>query len=91
MNRLLIIIAALSMTLASGCANPPPSRHEQSFGESVRQARALQLVDPAASRNNDPVSGIDGRSARAAIDLYQESFRTPPRSFEVLGIGGLGR
>ena len=91
MNRVSVITATVLATLVCGCANTPPSRYEQSFGEAVRQARALQLVDPAASRNTDPVTGVDGRAARAAIDLYQESFRAPPRSFEVLGIGGLGR
>ena len=58
------------------------------FGESVRQARARQLVNPEAGRNTDPVAGIDGEAGRSVIDAYHKSFKEPPRTFNVLGIGG---
>lgn len=77
--------------LLSGCAQlvPPASANVDSrFGESVRQARAVQTVNPEASRNADPVAGIDGEVAQKAIAVYRNSFREPPATFNVLNIGG---
>ena len=58
------------------------------FGESVRQARARQLVNPDAGRNRDPVAGLDAEAGRSVMDAYYKSFKEPPRTFNVLGIGG---
>ncbi|MFZ9677876.1 MAG: hypothetical protein ACO3BH_05930 [Quisquiliibacterium sp.] len=80
-------VAMLAIVL-SGCASPTTPRLDAAFGESVRQARAMQTINPAGSSNTDPVAGIDGESGRAALDRYQESFRTPPKTFEVMNIGG---
>lgn len=85
------ILASILLTFAaalSGCAGPATPRLDAAFGESVRQARAMQIINPAGSTNADPVTGIDGRSGRAAMERYQESFRSPPKTFEVLNIGG---
>ncbi|OJX08796.1 MAG: hypothetical protein BGO72_16085 [Burkholderiales bacterium 70-64] len=60
------------------------------FGDAVREARARQTLNPEASRNTDPVAGIDGEAGRQAIDGYQRSFKEPPRTFNILGIGGTG-
>jgi len=77
--------------LLSGCAQlvPPASANVDSrFGEALRQARAVQTMNPEASRNTDPVAGIDGESAQKAITVYRNSFREPPATFNVLNIGG---
>jgi hypothetical protein len=87
---LTILMLALAAAL-SGCAAsnmPITPRLDAAFGESVRQAQAMQTINPAGSKNADPVTGIDGESGRAALDRYQESFRAPPKTFEVLNIGG---
>lgn len=60
------------------------------FGEAVREARARQTLDPEAGRNTDPVAGLDGQAGREAIEGYQRSFKEPPRTFDILGIGGAG-
>ena len=78
---------AFLLPLLGACAAATPAFDSQ-FGESVRQAAALQTLNPAAGRDGDPVAGIDGRAGRSAIERYQESFRTPPPTFEVFNIGG---
>lgn len=69
-----IWVAALA-TLAGCAATPDYDRH---FGEAVRQARTAMTINPAASSNSDPVTGIGGQPAAAAITRYHESFKTPP-------------
>jgi len=83
----LMALAGLAFLLGA-CANPATPSYDAKFGESVRQAQALQTLNPEAGKNTDPVTGIDGESGKAAIDRYQESFRTPPRTIEVFNIGG---
>jgi hypothetical protein len=75
MNHRLIPLATLAATL-SACA-PLASQSDNSFGNSVRAAVASQVIDPAAARNANPVSGIDGRAADAAQRHYEASFRKP--------------
>ena len=89
MKRTLVVVSLVSLPFLSGCATSASST-DAAFGESVRQARAVQTVDPdARSKAGDPSVGVDARVSRSAVDLYQESFKTPQRTFDVLGIGGL--
>jgi hypothetical protein len=97
MKRIIAALcAATAASLSSGCATEgaialSPSttpQFDRSFGESVRQARALQTLNPEAGRSEDPVRGIDGQAGAAAIDRYHESFRNPAKSLDVLNIGG---
>ncbi len=89
-GRAAMLAVPLLMILLAGCAESPVHTRELDtrFGDAVRQARARQTLNPEASRNTDPVSGIDGVAAQHAIEEYQKSFREPPPSFNVLGIGG---
>jgi hypothetical protein len=73
--------------LLSACTSTTPVL-DASFGDAVRQARAAQTLNPNASANRDPVLGIDGQAAAAAQDRYHESFKTPPKTFEIINIGG---
>jgi type IV pilus biogenesis protein CpaD/CtpE len=69
--------AALALLAAlAGCA-PSTPRWESSFGNAVRATVAAQVADPAAVRNRNPVSGIDGDAAKAAHTRYARSFGTP--------------
>ncbi|HLS57088.1 MAG TPA: hypothetical protein VK052_13510 [Zeimonas sp.] len=87
------IVVAIAGFVVAGCAAPARSDGAQQgevdarFGDAVRQARAQQTLNPDA-RSTDPVSGIDGVAAQNAIDLYQKGFKEPPRTFNILGIGG---
>ena len=91
-----ITCAALLLSAALAACNAPLPVSDQhtvadpAFGNAVRQARAQQTLNPQASRNNDPVAGIDGQSARSAIESYGKGFREPARTFNVLGIGSSG-
>jgi hypothetical protein len=87
----LCAIATLCAGCAAGTAGPigaaATPAFDARFGESVRQAQARQTINPDAGRQSDPVVGIDGRAGATAIDRYQDSFKAPSRSFDVLNIG----
>jgi hypothetical protein len=86
--RLASAVLALCCTaLLAACASTSPTM-DAKFGDAVRQARLQQTLNPNASANRNPVLGIDGRAGASAQDRYQESFRTPPRTFEIINIGG---
>lgn len=83
-----VLPAAFSLLLA-GCAPTTPG-WDAAFGESVRIATARQIIDPDASRNADPVSGIDGRAAKEAMTRYQKSFaeKEPQQNVFTINVGG---
>ncbi len=81
-NSKLIFIALAAATLCA-CASSTPYLDSR-MGNAVNTAKALQTIHPEASRNQDPVAGLDGNSAKESVDRYQESFKEPPRTFEVL-------
>jgi hypothetical protein len=80
-------LGALTVTscavLLTACAVTTPVL-DANFGNAVRQARSAQTLNPNASANRDPVLGIDGKAAVSAQDRYQESFKSPPKTFEVI-------
>lgn len=86
-RRILLTLMLLAgLGLLSACA-PTTPQWDASFGNAVRTAIAQQTLHPDASGNPDPVSGIDGRAAREAIDRYQKSFRQPAPQPNVFTIG----
>jgi hypothetical protein len=95
MKSALMAAACTVAALCAGCATDPNQviggsatpAYDARFGESVRQAQARQTIDPEAGRHGDPVRGIDGRAGSSAIERYQDSFKAPPRTFDVLNIG----
>lgn len=80
-------IATAAVATLAGCAGTTPTLDAR-FGEAVRLARAQQTLNPDAARNPDPVAGLDGRAARSAMERYQDSFKAPPPTFNVINIGG---
>ncbi|WP_332777746.1 hypothetical protein [Polaromonas sp.] len=87
-TRLAQTLSALGgAALLVGCVSTTPVL-DAKFGDAVRQARRAQTLNPNASANRDPVLGIDGKAGAAAQERYQESFKTPPKTFEVINIGG---
>jgi len=86
-----LILVALTAGLAA-CASSSPETTtphlDQHFGQAVNQAKALQTINPNASLNTDPVAGLDGVAANAAIDNYTKSVTTPPPPATVINIGG---
>lgn len=75
-----------AFVLAAGCVAPSPYA-EANFGRAVDAAKAQQTLNPDASRNTDPVAGIDGVAAANAVGEYHKSFKAPPPTFPVINIG----
>ncbi len=71
----------------TGCGSTTPNL-DAKFGDAVRAAQQQQTLDPSAPTGDNPVLGIDGQAAASAQGRYQESFKSPPKTFEVFGIGG---
>ena len=82
-----LLICTLALFLIAGCASQSP-HFDQQVGLAVNTAKARQTVNPEASRNADPVTGIGGTPADSAIDEYHKSFTAPPPTFNVINIGG---
>ncbi len=81
-NPKLLFVGLAAATLCA-CASSTPYLDSR-FGDTVNTAKALQTINPEASRNRDPVAGLDGNAAKESIDRYQESFKEPPHTFDVL-------
>lgn len=82
--QVLLVGAAIG---TAGCASTTPNL-DAHFGQAVLAARAQQTINPDASLNSDPVTGLDGRAAREVMVRYHDSFKTPPPTFNVINIGG---
>lgn len=73
----------------AGCYTSTPQWDSQ-FGNAVTEATARQTLNPDASLDQAPVVGIDGVSAKHAIDQYQKSFVHPQQDANAftIGVGG---
>jgi hypothetical protein len=86
-TRLLRVAGSLGLAaVIAGCASSTPVL-DATFGDAVRAARVAQTLNPNASANRNPVTGVDGQAGTSAIEGYEKSFREPVRTFEV-GTGG---
>jgi hypothetical protein len=84
-KSLLLSVAVIAL---AACASPTPNLDSR-FGEAVNSAKADQIVNPDASQNTDPVAGVDGKAAKAAVDRYHESYKNPPATpVFTIGVGG---
>ena len=72
--------------ILGGCASSLWTPDAQ-FGETVRQARQSQWLDPAAPVSTPMSLGTDGVIAKSAVDRYQKSFEVLPLPVNVLNIG----
>lgn len=90
--HLTLLVSGLTGVFA-GCATPTSSETttpylDKHFGQAVNMAKAQQTLNPDASRNTDPVSGISGKEGNLIIDAYHESLKPPPPPATVINIGG---
>lgn len=81
----LVLSILMAMGLV-GCVNPAPVL-DDNFGKAVNAAKAQQIINPDASLNTDPVAGVDGQAADAAMNRYHRSFVQPPITPNVFNIG----
>lgn len=92
--------------LLSGCAGTPwymggnwdpwkPTDLELAFGKAYQAAIANQTLNPDASTNLSPVTGMDGKSAEKIMELYKKTFeKEQPAPTYIFNVGqgaGLGR
>jgi hypothetical protein len=91
LRKYFLIIGFLAMVLMLlGCAGP--SRLEMDFGTSSKLMKANQVWDPEAEKNIEPVSGLDGKAARATLEKYRKDFEKPaPPAPYTLSIGVSGK
>jgi len=89
-RRCVILVGFIILFLFSlSCA---PSRLEMDYGTSFKLMRLNQTFDPDAEKDNEPVTGLDGKAAQASIEKYRKDFEkpAPPTPF-TLTIGTLGK
>jgi len=84
-----ILFSLLSVAVFGGCVSATPHL-DSKFGHAVNAAKAQQTLNPEASRNTDPVSGLDGKAGKESMDRYDESFKAPPPTFNVININSGG-
>ena len=68
--------------------NAQPVRLSEDFGQSFSAAREAQIINPQASQNLEPVTGLNGAAAGEAAGQYLKMFNQPP--FGDAGGGGGG-
>jgi hypothetical protein len=76
---------SLAVIWLAGCATGYETPSD--FGSAVRGAIAQQTINPAGSSVSGVRPGMDGPSAKAAIDRYIRSFEQPLSIGNVLRIG----
>jgi len=93
MNGISSLTAVLTSAVLYGCVATSP-QWDARFGDAARTVAAQQIIFPEASRNADPVAGIDGKAAQGALGEYGKSFTQPEPAPNVFTIGvgnGSGR
>lgn len=68
-------LVLLGAALLAACAATTTPRTDEAFGESTNLLKAQQVLNPEASRDTDPVTGLDAKSAKGALENYHNSFR----------------
>lgn len=76
LKRMAIFAILTGLLIASGCAGP--TRLESDFGTSHKLMHVNQVLNPDASKNLQPVSGMDGVAARNGLERYRREFEKPP-------------
>ena len=81
------ITLTLLLGLLAGCTAVAPN-YDAKFGTALRTALQAQILNPTAAPDAEPVLGLDAQAAVNAQGRYQDSFKAPPKTFEVTSQGG---
>jgi hypothetical protein len=84
--KMKLLSAAIAPAALGACTTPTPQL-DATFGHAVNAAKAQQTINPEASKNTDPVLGLDGKAANESIGRYHDTFRAPPPTFVVITPG----
>lgn len=74
MKKKYYTIAVLIIMITAGCAHY--GELDQDYGNSYYRATNGQILNPSASKNPAPVTGLSGKAAEAAVKKFTESFAT---------------
>ena len=79
-NRCLMIIGIITiMSVMLSCSGTTPGHREtlleRNWGRSYETVNYMQLLNPDAEKNLDPVVGLDGNSSDLNVEKYRQSFR----------------
>jgi len=85
----LAVLVAVGMVTLTGCVSRG-AYIESTLGESLAQTKASQTLNPEASLNTDPVTGLDGQSATNAVNSYEQGFKSQASPSMGGGAGGIG-
>src|SRR5512135_2363243 len=66
--------AVLIILIMTGCSHYGALNKD--YGNSYNGAKSGQVLNPLASKNPAPVTGLNGKAADAAMKKYTESFST---------------
>lgn len=76
MNTSRIVLSVIMVTIAAlvcgACATP--SMVADNWGTAYYAQKQSQMVNPDASKNLEPVTGLHGQAAEAALGQYVKSF-----------------
>lgn len=80
LTRCLILIGIMSvMPVVLGCSSTTSVQDqtllERNWGRSFESMRYMQMINPEAGKNLDPVLGLDGNASEHNVNKYQESFK----------------
>jgi hypothetical protein len=70
-----IAIMFVVFSCSSMPGTPEETLLEKNWGRSYESARYLQMLDPDAGKNLNPVLGLDGNAASHNMDKYHEAFK----------------
>jgi cytochrome c556 len=92
MTRLASIFVIHSAACLAGCSVLPAAApvSDGGFGQTVRRTMGQQVAQPQAGTAARGAEEFDAQSARSALAKHRDSFKTPPPTFTILGIGGSG-
>lgn len=90
-RRSLVATALFTLVALGGCATafaPAAPTLDARLGSATRQAMAQQVLRPqAGAAATDAAAPFDGVAAVHILARHREGFKTPPTTFNVLGIG----
>lgn len=72
MKRTYYAAAVLAILFTAGCAHY--GALEDDYGKSFNTAKDGQILNPKASNNLEPVTGLNGKAMEAIMNKYIESF-----------------
>ncbi len=72
MRRTCHVAIVLSILFTAGCAHY--GALEGDYGKSYTMAKQGQILNPGASKNLEPVTGLDSRASEAVMKKYIGSF-----------------